>query len=65
MLRRRHSCCGRLQGIGEYVNMLNGMPCHLHPSSALFGLGYTPDYVVYHGEQRRALYVVRGGVAGF
>ena len=29
--------------------MLNGMPCHLHPSSALFGLGYTPDYVVYHG----------------
>lgn len=28
--------------------MLNGMPSHLHPSSALFGLGYTPDYVVYH-----------------
>eukprot|EP00878_Enallax_costatus_P046537 GHUV01056664.1.p2 GENE.GHUV01056664.1~~GHUV01056664.1.p2 ORF type:complete len:109 (-),score=12.84 GHUV01056664.1:52-378(-) len=24
------------------------MPCHLHPSSALYGLGYTPDYVVYH-----------------
>ena len=39
----------RHQGIGEYVNMLNGMPCYLHPSSALFGLGYTPDYVVYHG----------------
>ncbi len=37
-----------LQGIGEYVNMLNGMPCHLHPSSALYGLGYTPDYVTYH-----------------
>ena len=28
--------------------MLTGMKCNLHPSSALFGLGYTPDYVVYH-----------------
>ena len=35
-------------GLGEYVNMLTGIPCHLHPSSSLFGLGYTPDYVVYH-----------------
>lgn len=25
-----------------------GMPCHMHPSSALYGLGYTPDYVIYH-----------------
>ncbi len=24
------------------------MPCHLHPTSALFGMGFTPDYVVYH-----------------
>lgn len=24
------------------------MPCHLHPSSALFGSGTTPDYIVYH-----------------
>lgn len=24
------------------------MPCHLHPTSALYGMGYTPDYVVYH-----------------
>lgn len=38
----------RLKGIGEYVNCRSGMPCHLHPSSALYGLGYTPDYVVYH-----------------
>ncbi|RYG56246.1 hypothetical protein EON66_03365, partial [archaeon] len=38
----------RLKGVGEYVNMLTGMPTHLHPSSALFGLGYTPDYIVYH-----------------
>ncbi|KAG6394384.1 hypothetical protein SASPL_144968 [Salvia splendens] len=38
----------RLKGVGEYVNCRNGMPCHFHPSSALYGLGYTPDYVVYH-----------------
>ena len=25
-----------------------GMPAHLHPSSSLSGLGFTPDYVVYH-----------------
>ena len=37
-----------LKGIGEYVNLRNGMPCHLHPTSALFGMGFTPDYVVYH-----------------
>ena len=24
------------------------MPCHLHPTSALFGMGFTPDYIVYH-----------------
>lgn len=36
------------QGIGEYVNMRTGMPCHLHPTSALFGMGFTPDYIVYH-----------------
>jgi len=39
---------GRFKGIGEYLNMRNGMPCHLHPTSALYGLGYTPDYIVYH-----------------
>ncbi|CAM6106133.1 unnamed protein product [Calypogeia fissa] len=38
----------RLKGVGEYVNTRTGMPCHLHPSSALYGLGYTPDYIVYH-----------------
>ena len=36
------------QGIGEYVNCRSGMPCHLHPTSALYGMGFTPDYVVYH-----------------
>ena len=24
------------------------MPCFLHPSSALYGSGTTPDYIVYH-----------------
>lgn len=38
----------KLKGIGEYINNLTGMPCNMHPSSALFGLGYVPDYVVYH-----------------
>ncbi|KAJ3080007.1 DEAH-box RNA helicase prp16 [Quaeritorhiza haematococci] len=38
----------RLKGIGEYVNMRTGMKCHLHPTSALYGRGYTPDYIVYH-----------------
>ena len=36
------------QGLGEYVNTRTGMPCHLHPTSALFGMGFTPDYIVYH-----------------
>ncbi|OZJ04171.1 hypothetical protein BZG36_02176 [Bifiguratus adelaidae] len=38
----------RVKGIGEYVNCRSGMPCHLHPTSALYGAGFTPDYVVYH-----------------
>jgi len=38
----------RLKGIGEYLNCRTGMACHLHPTSALYGLGYTPDYVCYH-----------------
>jgi pre-mRNA-splicing factor ATP-dependent RNA helicase DHX38/PRP16 len=38
----------KIKGIGEYVNMLTGIPSSLHPSSALYGLGYTPDYVCYH-----------------
>ena len=38
----------RIKGIGEYINMLTAIPCNLHPSSALFGLGYTPDFVCYH-----------------
>lgn len=38
----------RLKGSGEYAHARTGMPCHLHPTSALFGMGFTPEYVVYH-----------------
>ncbi|TRY79169.1 hypothetical protein TCAL_09988 [Tigriopus californicus] len=38
----------RLKGIGEYVNTRTGVPMHLHPTSALFGMGFTADHIVYH-----------------
>ena len=38
----------KLKGIGEYVNLRTGIPCVLHPSSAIYSLGYTPDFCVYH-----------------
>jgi pre-mRNA-splicing factor ATP-dependent RNA helicase DHX38/PRP16 len=38
----------RMKGIGEYLNLRTSMPCFLHPTSALYGLGITPEYVVYH-----------------
>jgi len=38
----------RMKGIGEYENLRTAMKCHLHPTSSLYGIGFTPDYVVYH-----------------
>ena len=38
----------KLKGIGEYVCLRTGIPCVLHPNSAIYTLGYTPDYCVYH-----------------
>ncbi|KAJ2249091.1 Pre-mRNA-splicing factor ATP-dependent RNA helicase PRP16 [Coemansia sp. RSA 455] len=38
----------RVTSLGEYNDLRTGMPCHLHPTSALYGMGYTPDYIVYH-----------------
>ncbi|KAI6688561.1 hypothetical protein NL676_025389 [Syzygium grande] len=38
----------RLKGVGEYVNCRIGIPCHLHSSSTLYGMGHTLEYVVYH-----------------
>lgn len=29
----------RVKGIGEFVNIRTGLPTHLHPTSALYGLG--------------------------
>ncbi|KAF8310889.1 P-loop containing nucleoside triphosphate hydrolase protein [Clavulina sp. PMI_390] len=51
---RKAICAGyfhqaaKVKGIGEFVNVRSGLPTHLHPTSALYGLGYTPTYVVYH-----------------
>ena len=35
----------RVKGIGEFVNIRSGLPTHLHPTSALYGLGC--KYMVY------------------
>jgi HrpA-like RNA helicase len=39
---------GRAKGIGEYSHVRTGMALHMHPTSALYGLGYTPEFIVYH-----------------
>ncbi|KAJ2036703.1 Pre-mRNA-splicing factor ATP-dependent RNA helicase PRP16 [Coemansia sp. S3946] len=38
----------RVKSLGEYNNLRTGMPCHLHPTSVLYGMEYTPHYIVYH-----------------
>ncbi|KEF54856.1 adenosinetriphosphatase [Exophiala aquamarina CBS 119918] len=38
----------RRRGIGEYINLRSSVTVQLHPTSALYGLGDPPDYVVYH-----------------
>ena len=38
----------KVKGIGEYINLRTSVTIQLHPTSALFGLGYQPEYVVYH-----------------
>ncbi|EHL03375.1 P-loop containing nucleoside triphosphate hydrolase [Glarea lozoyensis ATCC 20868] len=38
----------KVKGIGEYNNLRTSVTVQLHPTSALYGLGYLPDYVVYH-----------------
>lgn len=40
--------CFLYSGNGVKLLVLAGMPCHLHPTSALYGMGFQPDYVVYH-----------------
>lgn len=47
LLNRKAICSGyfhqaaRVKGIGEFVNIRTGLPTHLHPTSALYGLGCT------------------------
>lgn len=38
----------RLRGVAEYSNLRSGMTSAVHPTSALYGLGYLPEFVVYH-----------------
>ncbi|KAL9607828.1 MAG: hypothetical protein Q9167_007291 [Letrouitia subvulpina] len=38
----------KVKGIGEYINLRTSVSVQLHPTSALYGLGYLPDHVVYH-----------------
>ena len=38
----------KVKGIGEYINLRTNVTVQLHPTSALYGLGFLPDYVVYH-----------------
>ena len=38
----------KVKGIGEYINLRTSVTVQLHPTSALYGLGYLPEYVVYH-----------------
>lgn len=51
---RRCICSGyyhqaaKVKGVGEYVNLRTSVTVQLHPTSALYGLGFLPDYVVYH-----------------
>ncbi|RYP81812.1 hypothetical protein DL769_001852 [Monosporascus sp. CRB-8-3] len=38
----------KVKGVGEYVNLRTSVTVQLHPTSALYGLGFLPDYVIYH-----------------
>ncbi|KAL1866441.1 hypothetical protein VTK73DRAFT_4698 [Phialemonium thermophilum] len=38
----------KVKGIGEYINLRTSVTVQLHPTSALYGSGFLPDYVVYH-----------------
>ncbi|KAL1854683.1 DEAH-box RNA helicase prp16 [Paecilomyces lecythidis] len=38
----------KVKGLGEFINLRTSVTVQLHPTSALYGLGYVPEYVVYH-----------------
>lgn len=37
-----------LKNLKQYQNLRTGMPCHLHPTSALYNMGSLPKYIIYH-----------------
>lgn len=37
-----------LKNLKEYQNIRTGMPCQLHPTSALYNMGSLPKYIIYH-----------------
>lgn len=37
-----------LRNLKEYQNLRTAMPCHLHPTSALYNMGSLPKYIIYH-----------------
>lgn len=43
-----YSQAARVRGLGEYMNLRTNVIMQLHPTSALYGQGYLPEYVVYH-----------------
>ncbi|CAN6667241.1 pre-mRNA-splicing factor ATP-dependent RNA helicase Prp16p [Trichomonascus vanleenenianus] len=38
----------KVKGMGQYVNLRTNVATQLHPTSALYGLGVLPAFVVYH-----------------
>ncbi|KAL0228774.1 hypothetical protein GEMRC1_013394 [Eukaryota sp. GEM-RC1] len=38
----------KMKSIGVYNNLRTALTLHLHPSSSLYGMSHTADYVVYH-----------------
>jgi pre-mRNA-splicing factor ATP-dependent RNA helicase DHX38/PRP16 len=38
----------RRTSMTEYTTMLSGVPCELHPTSAVHSAGVAPDYVIYN-----------------
>ncbi|KAG5368435.1 Pre-mRNA-splicing factor ATP-dependent RNA helicase prp16 [Yarrowia sp. C11] len=53
-LLRKCICAGyfhqaaRVHGLGSYRNLRTLVSTQLHPTSALYGLGYLPAFVIYH-----------------
>jgi pre-mRNA-splicing factor ATP-dependent RNA helicase DHX38/PRP16 len=37
-----------LKNLSEYYNIQTGIACYIHPSSAISGQSYIPEYIVYH-----------------